>query len=58
MYDLFPQGTSLYLLNVSPIFRAKEANNKTVCPQAAFISDQGTGTVGSLPNLRPLIVPK
>lgn len=47
----------LYLWNLRPILLARACSSSTVCPQAALISFHSTGTLGSRPSLKLLMVP-
>lgn len=48
---------SLNLLKCSPILLARACSSSTVWPQAALISFHSTGTLGSRPRRKLLIVP-
>ena len=50
--EWFPKGMILYLENWRPILRARAVSRRAVWPQAAFISHQSTGTLGSRPSLK------
>jgi len=56
--EWLPYGIRRNLSKVRFIFFASEWSNSTVCPQAALISFHSTGTLGSRPSLKLLMVPK
>lgn len=47
----------LYLWNFRPILLARACSSSTVCPQAALISFQSTGTLGRRPSRKLFMVP-
>src|SRR4051812_47384165 len=57
MREVEPMGCNSYPSNLNPSLSATVDNKSTVCPHAALISGQSTGTFDNRPKRSPLIVP-